>query len=118
MQVNTAMSDTDCVTMCSISQGIWEDRLMKKIWMLSDNPAFFIIKILSEFSAHESEGLSFSTHPFQYISVLTCSTLAILVMSLEQRLLTMSNCGSFVKWIAEDFDKAIEHILICDLSMN
>lgn len=91
---------------------------MKKKWMLSDNPAFFIIKILSEFSAHESEELSLSTHPFQYISVLTCSTLAILVMGLEQRLLTTSDCGSFVKGVAEDLDEAIEHILICDPNMT
>lgn len=35
-------------------------------------------------------------------------------MGLEQGLLTMSDCGSFVKRIAEDLDDAIEHILICD----
>lgn len=63
--------------------------------MLSDNLEFFIIKILSEFSAHESEGLGFSTHLSQSISVLTSNTPAILVMGLEWRVLTVTNCANF-----------------------
>lgn len=39
-------------------------------------------------------------------------------MGLKQILLTMSDCGSFVKQIAEDIDDAIEHILICDPTMT
>lgn len=101
MQVNAVVSDTDFVTVRRIRWRIWKDSFMKKIWMLSDNPAFFSIKkswVNLMFMKVKDSSL---THLFQYASDLTWSSFVLSVMGVQSRQHPILNGGSIEKWMSD-----------------